>query len=157
MNKLSGYRGYIGSRVYQCGEFPQFVQNMVIRNYCQKHKLAYLLSATEYAMSGCYMVLQEVVDSIRLVDGIVLFSIFMLPEVAESRFRIYEKVLLSGKTLHTALEDLSLKSLNDIRAVEVVLNVNRIVMNHTTISTLLSHFVNDDVLKDRQISSNIGS
>ena len=58
-NNELGCRGYVGSRIYQCGDFPQAVQNMVIRNYCQKHQLTYLLSATEYAMPGCYMILER--------------------------------------------------------------------------------------------------
>ena len=125
--KQKGYRGYIGSRLYSCGEFPQQIQNMLIRNYCQKYQLNFLLSATEYAMHGCYMMLHEVVNSLDSVDGLVLFSLFMLPESPRARTLIYEKVLSQGKTMHAALEDFSVKSLNDIQTIERVLNVNQIV------------------------------
>lgn len=122
----NGYRGYIGSRVYHCGEFPQYVQNMIIRNYCQKHQLTYLLSATEYAMPGCYMILEEVVNSIQTVQGVVMFSIFMLPSSAQKRRSLYERVLQAGRSLHAALEDISIRSENDIQMVEDILRLNQI-------------------------------
>src|SRR5690348_10183370 len=111
----NGYRGYIGSRTYVSGDFPQYVQNMIIRNYCQKYHLTYLLSATEYAMPGCYMILDEVVNAIDTVMGIAMFSIFMLPKSPQKRRQIYNKVLQAGKSLHAALEDIAIKSEADIQ------------------------------------------
>lgn len=121
-----GYRGYVGSRTYQCGEYPQYVQNMIIRHHCQKHHLTYLLSATEYAMPGCYMILDEVVNAIHAVKGIVMFSVFMLPTSAKQRKAIYQKILSAGRSLHTALEDLTIKTEADIQMVEDILCLNQI-------------------------------
>lgn len=130
----SGYRGYIGSRTYSFGEFPQYVQNMIIRNYCQKYHLTYLLSATEYAMPGCFMILDEVVNSAALVHGIVMFSIFMLPSSPEKREEIYRKVLKAGKSLHAALEDIAIKSEADIQMVEDILNLNQIALKEDAVA-----------------------
>ena len=47
---MAGHRGYIFSRPFHGNRVPQHVQNMVIRDYCQRNGLNYLLSATEYAM-----------------------------------------------------------------------------------------------------------
>jgi len=127
-NKAQGYRGYIGSRLYSCGDFPQYVQNLLLRNYCQKHQLPYLLSATEYMMPGCYMMLEEVLGTLDVIDGIVLFSIFMLPESPIKRARIYKKILSSECTLHGALEDLSIRNWGDVQIVEDILNLNRIAL-----------------------------
>lgn len=134
----TGYRGYIGSRVYHCGEFPQYVQNMIIRNYCQKHHLTYLLSATEYAMPGCYMILEEVVNSIDSLQGIAMFSIFMLPASAEKRHEIYRKILKTGKSLHAALEDLSIKTEADIQMVEDILRLNQITQKGSAAASALA-------------------
>ena len=127
-NKAQGYRGYIGSRAYHGLDFPQNVQNFLIRSYCQKHQLTYLLSATEYTMPGCYMILEEVLSSIQSLDGIVLFSVFMLPESADKRMQIYKTLLNANKTLHAALEDLCIRSLDDIQIIEDILNVNKIAL-----------------------------
>lgn len=133
-----GYRGYIGSRTYSSGEFPQYVQNMLIRNYCQKHQLTYLLSATEYAMPGCYMMLDEVVNSIVMVEGIVLFSIFMLPASKQKRKRIYQKILQSRRSLHAALEDLSIKGESDVQMIEDILSLNQITMKDSDLANAVT-------------------
>lgn len=126
MSNAHGYRGYNGSRPY-CGlDFPQNVQNFIIRNYCQKHNLTFLLSASEYKMPGCYMILEEVLSTIDTLEGVVLFSIFMLPEKKERRERIYEAVLHAGSSLHGALEDVAIRTRADIQLVEDILMLNKI-------------------------------
>ncbi len=131
-NNELGYRGYVGSRIYKCGDFPQGVQNMVIRNFCQRNQMTYLLSATEYAMPGCYMILEEIVNAIQSVNGIVMFSIFMLPGSVAARQDIYKRVLGANRTLHAALEDISIRSVADIQMVEDILNVSRITKREPT-------------------------
>jgi sporadic carbohydrate cluster protein (TIGR04323 family) len=128
MNKSLGYRGYNGSRAYAGLDFPQYVQNLIIRTYCQKYQLPYLLSVSEYRMPGCYMILEEVLNAIDAVDGIVLFSIFMLPKNANARRRIYDVVLNAGRSLHGALEDVCVKNHTDIQMVEDILSSNRIAL-----------------------------
>jgi sporadic carbohydrate cluster protein (TIGR04323 family) len=131
-NHALGYRGYIGSRPYYGLDFPQTVQNFLIRSYCQKHNLNYLLSATEYKMSGCYMMLEEVVSGIDTLDGIVLFSIFMLPTSSQKRKNIYETLLNKGRTLHAALEDIKIAKHEDIGIVEDILQTNAIALTDKT-------------------------
>ena len=134
----NGYRGYIGSRLYHCGEYPQYVQNMIIRNYCQKHGLNYLLSATEYAMPGCYMILDEVVNNIESVQGIAMFSIFMLPKSKIKRETIYQKILKKERSLHAALEDLAIQTTSDIPKIEDVLVLNHITAKPDTLDWLIA-------------------
>lgn len=136
MNKAHGYRGYIGSREYHGVDFPQNVQNFLIRNYCQKHGITYLLSATEYRMSGCYMILEEVVASMSALEGIVMFSIFMLPEDKDRRYRIYEGVLNADRSLHAALEDIAIRKWEDVDLVEDILRLNKIALKDSALSAL---------------------
>jgi sporadic carbohydrate cluster protein (TIGR04323 family) len=88
----------------------------------------YLLSVSEYRMPGCFMILQEVLSSIQSVDGIVLFSIFMLPESAKARRRMYDIVLNAGRSLHGALEDVCIKTHDDIQRIEDILRANKIAL-----------------------------
>lgn len=131
-NNSLGYRGYNGSRPYHGLDFPQNVQNFIIRNYCQKYNLTFLLSASEYRMPGCYMILEEVLSSIESLDGIVLFSIFMLPESVAARKRIYETVLKAGRSIHGALEDVAIKDWDDIQRIEDILRINKIALTDQT-------------------------
>ena len=92
-----GYRGYIVSRPVRGSHFPQRVQNLVVRDYAQRRTLPYRLSVTEYAMPGCTMMFESLLDELPELDGIVLFSLFVLPVQREKRLRAYERVLAAGK------------------------------------------------------------
>ena len=68
---------------------PQHVQNLVIRDYCSKKNIQYLLSATEYAMENSALMLRQLVKDLQFIDGIVAYSIFQMPEDA------FESIILS--------------------------------------------------------------
>jgi sporadic carbohydrate cluster protein (TIGR04323 family) len=101
MNKV---RGYIFSRPFMGERVPQHVQNLVIRDYCIKNNLQYLLSATEYAMPGSYLIHEQVMNDLASVDGVAAYSVFQLPENASCRKIIYQQILNLKKTYHFAVE-----------------------------------------------------
>jgi sporadic carbohydrate cluster protein (TIGR04323 family) len=124
-----GHRGYIGSRPYMGERAAQHVQNLVIRDYCQRNGLVYLLSATEYAMANCYVMLEEVLRELPQIEGIVMYSLFMLPERPETRASVFERVLGAGASLHGALENLSVRTTADAGRVEDILRINHSLRN----------------------------
>ncbi|NQV80117.1 MAG: sporadic carbohydrate cluster protein, TIGR04323 family [Alphaproteobacteria bacterium] len=119
-----GYRGYIGSRPVRGERTPQQVQNLVIRDYASRQGMAFKLSATEYAMPGCYMMLNAVIEELPTLDGVIVFSMFMLPSDEAKRRRLYADILGQGRELHAALENLSLRCADDIDRFEDILRVN---------------------------------
>jgi sporadic carbohydrate cluster protein (TIGR04323 family) len=120
-----GYRGYLASRPVRGQRTPQHVQNLVIRDYAQRHGLAFKLSAAEYAMESCYMVLESVLDELDGLEGIICFSLFMLPARAERRQAIYRRVLERGSSLHGALEGLAIRDWHDVARLEDIFLVDR--------------------------------
>ena len=70
------FRGYIFSRSFMEERVPQHVQNIVIRDYCLKKNILYLLSSTEYAMENSALMLRQLVKDLPDIDGIVAYSIF---------------------------------------------------------------------------------
>jgi sporadic carbohydrate cluster protein (TIGR04323 family) len=123
----AGYRGYIVSRPVRGSHFPQRVQNLVVRDYAQRRKLAFRLSVTEYAMPGCTMMFESLLDELPSLDGIVLFSLFVLPRQRERRLRAYERILGGAKTLHAALENLTLRTHADIARWEDIIGVEAVL------------------------------
>lgn len=117
-----GYRGYVFSRPIDNHRVPQHIQNLVIRDYAQRRKLHYLLSGTEYAMADCYLVLEQVLAELPALDGMILYSMFMLPADAARRAEIYRKVLAAGGTLHAAVEGFVLADQADAERWESVLS-----------------------------------
>ncbi len=118
MSDAAGYRGYIASRPILGNRTAQHVQNLVIRDYAQRHGLLFKLSATEYAMPGCYMMLQQVLQELPLLDGVIAFSMFMLPPARPARRAVYDAVLGLGRTLHFAQESFVVNSRQDIGRIE---------------------------------------
>ena len=124
MAERAGYRGYIGARPLNGNRTPQHVQNIVIRDYARRKNLHYLLSAAEHIMPGSYMILEDLLDELPRLKGIICYSIFMLPPDESRRRDIYNRVLREGCDLHAAVEELTIASNDDIQAVEDILLVN---------------------------------
>ena len=103
---------------------PQHVQNLVVRDYATRNEIPFLLSATEYAMPGCFMMLDTAVGSLDEVDGIIFFSLFMMPPDEARRRRIYRRTLQLGRSLHFALENLAFESERDIDRLEDMFRVD---------------------------------
>ncbi len=104
----NGFRGYIFCRPFMEERVPQHVQNIVIRDYCSKKGIHYLLSATEYAMKNSTLILRQLINDLPSVDGIVAYSIFQMPEDDTERQSIFNSILSSKKEIHFAVEGLSL-------------------------------------------------
>src|SRR5580704_14510805 len=96
MAERAGHRGYIGARPLNGSRTPQHVQNIVIRDYARRKNLQYLLSAAEHTMPGSYMILEDILDELPRLRGIICYSIFMLPPDAVKRREIYDRILREG-------------------------------------------------------------
>ena len=51
-------------------------------------------------MPGCQLILNQAINELNHLDGIVAYSLFQLPEVKKERELIIKKLLDSGKTFH---------------------------------------------------------
>ena len=127
MAERAGYRGYIASRPIDDSRVPQHVQNLVLRDYARRHGLLYLLSATEYAMPGCFMMLQQVLDELERIEGVLCYSVFMLPGSRERRQRIYDRLFETGTSLHGAVESIRVATPAEAAALEDILSVHALL------------------------------
>ena len=112
------YRGYISSRPFLGERVPQSVQNLVIRDYCKRNKLNYLLSSVEYIPEGKYLILNGILKDLHNIDGIVAYSLLQLPKDTLQRKKIYEIIINNKKSIHFALEQIFIKTFWDICRVE---------------------------------------
>ena len=116
----NGYRGYIASRPIGGNRTPQHVQNLVVRDYANRRNLPFVLSATEFAMPGCYVVLEGVMQELDSLLGVILYSLFMLPDDVAHRQAIYDRILHSDATLFAAVEDYQIRNKADVSRVEEI-------------------------------------
>lgn len=123
----NGYRGYITSRAVNGSIIPQRVQNLVVRDYAQKNDLGFKLSAVEHIMEGSAMILEGVLDELPSLDGIVVYSLFILPDEKTRRLNVYRRILDGGCVLHAALEGFAIREDADIARFEDIIDVRAIV------------------------------
>jgi sporadic carbohydrate cluster protein (TIGR04323 family) len=127
VNKVKGYRGYIFSRPFMEERVPQRVQNIVIRDYCSKKNIHYLLSAAEYAMKNSTLILRQLINELHSIDGIVAYSIFQMPEDDAERQAIFNCILSSKKQIHFAVEGLSLYDNESYNNIENIWKVKKTI------------------------------
>ena len=126
---MNGFRGYIFSRPFMGERVPQHVQNLVIRDYCKKQGLQYLLSATEYAMPNSHLILQQVLDELSELDGIIFYSLFLLPEDTTERDRVIQIILKKEKTIYFAVEGLRISNIAEYKRIEIIWQVKKVLPN----------------------------
>jgi sporadic carbohydrate cluster protein (TIGR04323 family) len=118
-----GFRGYISTRPVRDTTFPQRVQNVIVRTYAARHDLPYKLSLAEYAMPGCFMMMETLLNELPKLDGIIVFSMFMLPSRRRERARMYARVLENSSHLHAALEETAIRSWADVPLFEDTIQI----------------------------------
>ena len=123
------FRGYISSRSFMEERAPQHVQNIIIRDYCNKKNIHYLLSATEYTMENSALILKQLINDLHLVDGIVAYSVFQMPEDDTERQNIFGKILSLNKEIHFAVEGLSLYDNDSLNRIEDIWQVKKTMLD----------------------------
>lgn len=115
MKKVRGYnfsRDFMGERV------PQHVQNIVIRDFCQKKNLNFLLSVSEYSMPNSFHILKDLMNNMSDIYGIVAYSLFQMPFNDVERRKIFNKILKKKKKIFFACENLEILKQKDIDRIE---------------------------------------
>jgi len=123
MSNRQGYRGYISARMEMGRSTPQHIQQLVIRDHCQKRGLRFLLSATEYCMPGCTLILDAVLAELHTLEGIVMYSLFQMPTDKAKRLQLYETLFANGCSLHLAAENAVIATPEDAARIEDIWRV----------------------------------
>ena len=118
-------RGYITARHIRGSHVPQRVQNLVVRDYTQRNGIDFRLSEVEYLMPGCYIMLNSVIAELPHIDGIVAYSLFMMPKRRARRMNDWQSFIDSGRTLHFAVENFALSTATDIQTAEDILAIDQ--------------------------------
>jgi sporadic carbohydrate cluster protein (TIGR04323 family) len=127
-------RGYVFSRPFMGERVPQHVQNLVIRDYCERNRLHYLLSAAEYAMEGCHLILEQLLAELPDLDGIAAYSLFQLPEDTAQRQRIYARLLDLQKTLHFSVEGFRVSTPQECERIETLWRIRQTLPHCTEVA-----------------------
>ena len=126
MKKVRGYnfsRSFMGERV------PQHVQNIVIKDFCQKRNFNFLLSVSEYSMLNSFHILKDLLNNLSGLHGVVAYSVFQMPYNDMERKRVFKKILNKKKKLFFACENLEISKKEDINRIENIWLVKKASLN----------------------------
>jgi len=124
-----GWRGYVSSLPINGNTVPQRVQNLVIRDYARRHNLVYLLSATEYGLADCTMILASVLQSLDDLEGLIFYSTHQLPKNQGAREALIARIIGAGRSIHFALESLAVTRHEDVALLRDILMVRDLALS----------------------------
>ena len=120
-------RGYMSSRPFMGERVPQHIQNQVIRNYCIQNKFQYLLSVVEYSIINSSLMLNQLFNETKNIDGIGFYSLFQLPESDEKRQKFLKKIIDKKKFVFFAVENMIVSSKAGIERAENIWLIKKIL------------------------------
>jgi sporadic carbohydrate cluster protein (TIGR04323 family) len=123
---MKSVRGYNFSRTFMGERVPQHVQNIVIKDFCQKNNFNFLLSATEYSMENSFYILNQLINNLKEIHGIVAYSIFQMPYNSNHRKKIFKIILKKKKKIFFACENLQVSTNEDVKRIDKIWNIKKI-------------------------------
>ena len=114
MNSPLGYRGYCSPNKFGGYQIPMPMQNTLYREYVEKNDLTCMLSMNELYFKNCYIQLHELISTSQSIRGILMCSIYMLPEKEGHRTDLLRKCIDYNTEVHFILDNFILQNRNDM-------------------------------------------
>jgi sporadic carbohydrate cluster protein (TIGR04323 family) len=123
-------KGYIFSRPFLGERVPQHIQNIILRDYCKKKNIDFLLSATEYVADKSAYILFELLKNYKDYNGIIFYSLLQLPSQKNLRHLLFKQTIKKKKELHFACENFAAKTKFDFEEIEKIFLIKQLSMHH---------------------------
>lgn len=120
-------KGYNFSRDFMGERVPQHVQNIVIKDFCNKNNLSLQLSATEYVMKDSFLIFHELISNINDLHGVVSYSLFLMPENDGERTKIFKKIIKKKKVIYFAVENMKIENIIDLEKINNIWKIKKIL------------------------------
>lgn len=120
-----GFRGYVTSRGFGGYVIPVPLQSLALRDYCSRKGMIYVLPVNENCFPNSYMVLEGLIKDLSAYEGVIMYSMSMLPLRTDRRRGIYKKIMDQGCSIHLVLEDFAVRSSKDVEKLEDLLIFNQ--------------------------------
>ena len=69
-------------------------------------------------MNSCDMMLQQVLAEQSEIEGVILYSIFQLPDRADRRLEVFRRLVKAGTELHAAVENIVMRTPEEAENIE---------------------------------------
>lgn len=124
-NKAKKFFTYVQNKKFGDYYIPARFQYTILRDYYKKIKQNFILPQGEPIFTKTGIRLRTIVDNLKINDGLVLLSIYMLPEDTNIRQVIYKKLLYKKIETHFIFENIIAKNLNDFKKINNFYKLNK--------------------------------
>ena len=121
--EIDTLRTYVSPRKFGSWRLPVPMQNILLRDYCEKNGKIIKLPANELCIDDSYMVLNMTLDSLEEKQGIAMCSIEMLPSQREQRKALLLRGLNMGSEWHFIFENIVISKRSDIEKLDMLDNI----------------------------------
>ena len=80
-------------------------------------------------MPNSQKILDQIIEEIKNLDGIVAYSIFQLPEDNNKRYKVLRKMIKKKKFFYFALENMKLVKKKDLTTIENIWRLKKTLPN----------------------------
>jgi sporadic carbohydrate cluster protein (TIGR04323 family) len=78
-------------------------------------------------MPGCFLMFEQLLNSLESLEGIVCYSLQQVPDGAAKREEIFERIILTDRSIHFAVEGLCVSDVASARRVGEIAEVQSVM------------------------------
>ena len=113
-SKIKFAQGYVFLKPFNEIYIPTYVQNLLIKNFCEQKKFLLNLSVNEQNIKNCWMELFSIVNN-KNIKVIVMTSIYMLPDNIKDFKRFCDAIKKNKKEFFFIFENVSSNNLKELK------------------------------------------
>lgn len=123
-NKDKILRGYVQNNKFGPYCLPVTFQNKLLKQYCDEKDKIFALPQGEIVFSKNYIQLRSLIEKLRKNEGIIMMSIFMLPEKNKDRDKILVKLIKKRIECHFLFENIVVKNQKEYQKIDNIIKLN---------------------------------
>lgn len=116
-------RGYVQNKKFGPYCLPVPFQNKLLKQYCEEKNLNFALPQGEIVFSQNFIQLRSLIKKLKSNEGIVMMSIYMLPDLIKTRKKIVQELIKKKIECHFIVENKIAKNKRDFDEIENILKI----------------------------------
>tara|TARA_B100000902_G_scaffold399986_1_gene474276 strand:- start:6697 stop:7149 length:453 start_codon:yes stop_codon:yes gene_type:complete len=123
-NQNKTLRGYVHNEKFGPYCMPVVFQNKLLKQYCDERKINFALPQGEIVFSKSFIQLRSLIEKLKHNEGIVMMSIFMLPQKSQDRNKILFNFINKKIECHFLFENVVAKNKKEYEYINNLIKLN---------------------------------
>ncbi len=123
--KIKQLQTYVSSRKFGEWRLPVPMQNIILKDYCEKNNFIFNVSMNELNMPNSFTVLNTILKELKEDQGILMCSYKMITSNNAKILEIIKSSIKYGVEWHFAFENLRIKDSKDLKKFKELVTLDR--------------------------------